>query len=86
MLNVDEYMANITEKVDNDEMNLKEVQDDIKKQTALEKAILDLIPESIIVSIFKIDIKETRNHLADKRNKIINLEKELIAKKAKQRR
>lgn len=86
MLDVEEYIKNITDAVNADEMSLKEVQKDIQNHTKLEEEIYNFIPETITVSIFKVDIKDTRNYLANKRRKIINLEKDLIAKKAIEKR
>ena len=45
---------------------------------------MDDIPEYAIVSIFKIDCRDFRDHLSGKHSKIAELEVEIIAKRSRQ--
>lgn len=63
-------------------ISAEELKADIMRIRELEKTLKERIPESVVVSIFRINIKDIRNLYVGKYQQIVDKEIKLIATKA----
>lgn len=84
-LNVEEYIKAKDPGDDAaDGPDVDELEEDVRFHQQQAQKLLDEIPEFAVVSMFKIDCRDFRDHLSGKHKKIAELEIEIIAKRAKQ--
>jgi hypothetical protein len=81
-LNPDDVIAKIESMPENERWSPERIRDDIYAHRDLEIALLNRIPESISVSMFKINCSDIRNTYAQKYRDIIEKETKLIASMA----
>jgi hypothetical protein len=84
-LSPEEVIARIEQAPENEAWSELKIRDDIKLHQEKEQILLQRIPESINVSMFKISCNDIRKQYADKYQKIVEGEINLIAQRAKQR-
>lgn len=82
-LNPDEYIKSIEDLQENDRWTPERIRDDIYEHKRLEQILLSRIPESINVSMFKINCNDIRNMYAQKYKDIVEKEINMIASRAK---
>jgi len=83
-LDPDKYVKNLDEGDGTAEggISAEELKADIMRIRELEKSLKERIPESVVVSIFRINIKDIRNLYVGKYQQIVDKEIKLIASRA----